>query len=59
MQIFNIKQVHVKFINVTNKHVTKGIKRIEDMEKPANFRQNAYAISKRTIKKGQRNTEKK
>ena len=34
-----IKQIHVKPINVTIKHVTKGIQIIADMETPANFRQ--------------------
>ena len=58
-RFFIIKQVHVKSINVTIKHVTVGIQRIEDMDTSANFRQNAYIITKRTIKKGQRNTEKK
>ena len=59
MQIFILKQVNVKYINVTIKHVTKGIQRIEDMDTPVNFRQNIYTITKRSIKKGQRNTEKK
>ena len=59
MHIFIIKQVNVKSINVTIKHVTKGIQRIEDMDTPVNFRQNIYTITKRSIKKGQRNTEKK
>ena len=40
MQIFIIKQVHVKSINVTIKHATKGIQRIEEMDTSANFRQN-------------------
>ena len=53
------RQVHVKSVNVTIKHVTKGIERIEDMDTSANFKQNAYKITKRTIQKGQRNTEKK
>ena len=59
MQIFISKQVNVKSINVTIKHVTKGIKRIEDMDTSANFIQNDYTITKRTKKKGQGNTEKK
>ena len=50
MQIFIIKQVHVKSINVTIKHVTKGIQRIEDMDTSANFRQNAYVITKKNNK---------
>ena len=40
MQIFISKQVNVKSINVTIKHVIKGIQRIEDMDKPVNFIQN-------------------
>ena len=32
MQIFIIKQVHVKSINVAIKQATKGIKRIEEMD---------------------------
>ena len=59
MQIFIIKQVNVISINVTIKHVKKGNQRIEDMDTPVNFRQNIYKITKRSIKKGQRNTEKK
>ena len=59
MQICIIKRLHVKSINVIIKHVTKGIQRIEDMDIPVNFRQKCYTITKRSIKKGQRNTEKK
>ena len=55
---FIIKQIHVKPINVTIKHTIKGIQRIADMETPANFRQYVYTITKRTVKKGQRNTVK-
>ena len=54
MQIFIIKQANVKSLNVTRKHVTKGIQRIEDMDTPVNFRQNIY-----TTKEEQRATEKK
>ena len=56
---FNIQHIHVISINVTLKHVKKGVQRIEDIDKPANFRQNCYSITKRAIKKGQRNTGKK
>ena len=31
MQIFIIKQVHVKFINMTVKQLTKGIHKIKDI----------------------------
>ena len=57
MQIYIIEQVRVKSINVTIKHVTKDIQRIQEMDTSANFRQNAYIITKRKIKKGQRNTK--
>ena len=59
MQTLIIKQVHVKSINVTITRFTKGIQRIEDMDTPVNFRQNVYTSTKRSIRKGQRNTEKK
>ena len=59
MQISIIKQVHIESMNVTIKHVKKGIQRIEDMDTSANFIQNDYTITKRTKKKGQGNTEKK
>ena len=54
-----IKNIHVKHINMTIKHVTKSLQRIADMEKPTNFRQDHYAITKITTNKGQKNTVKK
>ena len=59
MQIFILKLANVKPINVTIKHVKKGIERIEDMDTPVNFRQKFYTTTKISIKKGQRYTEKK
>ena len=44
-----IKQIHVKSIYVTIKHVTKSLQRIADMEAPTNFRQDDYKITKITI----------
>ena len=50
-----IKKIHVKPINETLKHGTNSFKIFADMETPANFRQDDYAITKITINKGQRN----
>ena len=44
---------------MTINHVTKVIQRIADMETTANFRQDAYTITKENNKKGQRNTVEK
>ena len=53
-EILIIQQIHLKSINMTIKHVTKGIQRIEDMDTPADFRQNVYTIRKITVNKGLR-----
>ena len=55
---FIIQQIYVKHINVTIKHMKKGIHRIADMQTQANLRQDAYTITKRTINKEQTNTVK-
>ena len=49
-QLGPIQQIHVKYINVTVKRVTKVIQRIENMDIPASFRQNAYTITKNNNK---------
>ena len=52
MQICIIKQVNLKSINVTIKHVTKGIQRIAYMKKPAHLKQVDYTITKEKQIKG-------
>ena len=46
-----IKNIHVKPINMTIKHVTKSLQIIADIDTLTKFRQDDYTITKISIKK--------